>query len=50
MADRFYDTSAFAKHNRTEMGTAKVDAFLTETGARHFISSLGVVETPPIST
>lgn len=28
MADRFSDTSAFAKHYRTELGTAKVDAFL----------------------
>ena len=44
MADRFYDTSAFAKHYRTETGAAKVDAFLTETGSRHFISALGVVE------
>jgi len=44
MADRFYDTSAFAKHYRTEMGTAKVDAFLAETGSHHFISALGVVE------
>jgi predicted nucleic acid-binding protein len=44
MADRFFDTSAFAKHYRTEVGTAKVDAFLTATGSRHFISALGVVE------
>ena len=44
MADRFFDTSAFAKHYRTELGTAKVDAFLAETGSRHFISTLGVVE------
>ena len=28
VADRFYDTSAFAKHYRAELGTAKVDAFL----------------------
>jgi len=44
MADRFFDTSAFAKHYRAELGTAKVDAFLAETGSRHFISALGVVE------
>src|ERR1700730_14507497 len=44
MADRFFDTSAFAKHYRTELGTAKVDAFLAEPGCRHFISALGVVE------
>jgi len=44
MANRFYDTSAFAKHYRTEVGTAKVDAFLAEAGDRHFISALGVVE------
>ena len=44
MADRFYDTSAFAKHYRAELGTAKVDAFLAETGSHHFISALGVVE------
>jgi predicted nucleic acid-binding protein len=44
MADRFFDTSAFAKHYWAELGTAKVDAFLAETGSRHFISVLGVVE------
>ena len=31
MANRFFDTSAFAKHYRTEVGTAKIDAFLAET-------------------
>jgi hypothetical protein len=44
MADRFYDTSAFAKHYRAELGSAKVDAFLAETGSHHFLSALGVVE------
>jgi predicted nucleic acid-binding protein len=44
MADRFFDTSAFAKHYRTELGSVKIDAFLAETGSRHFISALGVVE------
>ncbi|MGO8749225.1 MAG: type II toxin-antitoxin system VapC family toxin [Thermoguttaceae bacterium] len=44
MADRFFDTSAFAKHYRSEVGTGKVDAFLAETGSGHFISVLGVVE------
>lgn len=44
MADRFFDTSAAAKHYRVEVGTAKVDAFLAETGARHFLSDLSVVE------
>jgi predicted nucleic acid-binding protein len=44
MADRFFDTSAAAKHYRVETGTAEVDAFLTEAGARHFISALSIVE------
>ena len=44
MADRFFDTSAAAKHYRVEAGTAKVDAFLAEAGARHFLSELSVVE------
>jgi len=44
MADRFFDTSAAAKHYRVEVGTAKVDAFLAEAGARHFLSDLSVVE------
>jgi len=64
MADRFFDTSAFAEHYRAELGTAKVDAFLAETGSRHFISpsasssyirsspawSAAVRSPPPIST
>lgn len=44
MADRFFDTSAFAKHYRNERGTARIDAFLEEPGSRHFISNLGVIE------
>ncbi|HJT30674.1 MAG TPA: type II toxin-antitoxin system VapC family toxin [Pirellulales bacterium] len=44
MAIRFFDTSAFAKHYRTEVGTATVDTLLAETGSRHIISDLGVVE------
>jgi hypothetical protein len=44
MAARFFDTNAAAKHYRVELGTAKVDAFLTEVGALHFLSALGVVE------
>jgi predicted nucleic acid-binding protein len=44
MADCFFDTSAFAKHYRAEIGTDKIDAFLAETGSGHFISALGVVE------
>lgn len=44
MADRFFDTSAVAKHYRVEVGTPRVDALLTEAGARHFISALSVVE------
>lgn len=43
MADRFFDTSAVAKHYRNEFGTATVDAFLAEPGSRHFISSLCIV-------
>lgn len=44
MPVRFYDTSAFAKHYRQELGTARVDTFLAEAGSRHVISELGVVE------
>jgi hypothetical protein len=44
MANRFFDTSAFAKHYRVEVGTPKVDAFLAEAGSQHYISALGVVE------
>jgi predicted nucleic acid-binding protein len=44
MADRFFDTSAVAKHYRAEVGTARVDALLAEAGARHLISALSVVE------
>ena len=44
MANRFFDTSAVAKHYRTEVGTPRVDAFLAETGSSHFLSTLSVVE------
>jgi hypothetical protein len=44
MADRFFDTSATVKHYLPETGTAKVDTLLAETGARHFLSDIGVVE------
>jgi hypothetical protein len=44
MAERFFDTSAVAKHYRVEIGTPEVDAFLAEPGSHHFISSLAVVE------
>jgi predicted nucleic acid-binding protein len=44
MARRFFDTSAFAKRYRNERGTARIDAFLGETGSHHVISALGVVE------
>ncbi len=44
MADRFFDTSAIAKHYRAEVGTARVDALLAEAAARHLISALSVVE------
>jgi uncharacterized protein len=44
MAERFFDTSAIAKHYRAEVGTPEVDAFLAETASHHFISSLAVVE------
>lgn len=44
MAIRFFDTSAFAKHYWAELGTARVDALLAETGSHHLISDLGVVE------
>jgi predicted nucleic acid-binding protein len=44
MADHFFDTSAAAKHYRAEVGTAKVDALLAETGSRHLLSALSLVE------
>jgi predicted nucleic acid-binding protein len=44
MADRFFDTSAAVKHYHAELGSAKVDALLAETGARHFLSDLVLVE------
>jgi hypothetical protein len=44
MADRFYDTSAAVKHYRAEIGTPKIDALLAEVGARHYLSTLAVVE------
>jgi predicted nucleic acid-binding protein len=50
MADRFFDTSATAKHYRVEVGTAKVDAFLAETGAQHFLSALSLVELHSVLT
>jgi hypothetical protein len=44
VADRFFDTSAIAKHYRNELGTVTVDGFLAEPGAPHFICALSVVE------
>lgn len=44
MAERFFDTSAAAKHYRSEVGTASVDAFLGETGSTHYLSALSSVE------
>src|SRR6516225_3954975 len=44
MADRFFDTSAAVKHYHAEVGSPKVDAWLAEVGARHFLSELAVVE------
>jgi len=44
MASHFFDTSALAKHYRAEIGTAKVDALLADTGSRQIISALSVVE------
>jgi predicted nucleic acid-binding protein len=44
MADHFYDTSAAVKHYRAELGTAKVDGLLADASARHYLSTLGVVE------
>jgi predicted nucleic acid-binding protein len=44
MADRFFDTSAAAKHYRAEVGTAAVDALLAEAGANHLFSAVTVVE------
>jgi hypothetical protein len=45
MADHFYDTSAAVKHYCAELGTAKIDSLLADTASRHFLSTLGVVET-----
>lgn len=44
MPDSFFDTSALGKHYHQEVGTPKVDGFLAEQGARHFVSRLTVVE------
>src|SRR5438067_1972002 len=44
MADYFLDTSALGKHYHVEVGTPVVDRLLRESGARHFISRLTVVE------
>jgi predicted nucleic acid-binding protein len=44
MANYFFDTSAAVKHYWPEPGTARVDALLADANARHFLSSLGVVE------
>jgi predicted nucleic acid-binding protein len=44
MAERFFDTSAVAKRYRVEAGTPMVDALLAESGSRHWISTLSVVE------
>jgi predicted nucleic acid-binding protein len=44
MANRYFDTSAGAKHYSNELGSARVDAMLAEAGSRHFMSSLSVVE------
>jgi predicted nucleic acid-binding protein len=44
MADRFFDTSAIVKHYRAEVGTATVEAMLAESGSRHYVSALSVVE------
>jgi hypothetical protein len=40
MANRFFDTSAVVKHYRSEVGTARDNAFLAEAGSRHHISVL----------
>ncbi len=48
MADRFFDTSAIAKHYRMELGTAQVDSFLAEKASRHFVSVLGATELHPV--
>lgn len=44
MAEHYYDSSAAVKHYLNELGTPKVDSFLTDTASRHFLSTLGVVE------
>jgi hypothetical protein len=44
MAENFFDTSALGKHYHHEVGTLKVDQHLAESGARHFVSRLTVVE------
>src|ERR1700745_419033 len=44
MSHHFLDTSGLVKHYHPEVGTPKVDALWTNTGARLIISRLGVVE------
>jgi predicted nucleic acid-binding protein len=45
MSDHFLDTSGLVKHYHPEVGTAKVDLLWATSGARLFVSRLGVVET-----
>jgi len=44
MADRFFDTSALPSTTGPSWAPRRLNAFLAETGSRHFISALGVVE------
>jgi len=45
MSDHFLDTSALVKHYHSELGTPKMDVLWNTSGARLFVSRLGVVET-----
>src|SRR5262249_9818809 len=45
MSDRFLDTSGLVKHYHPEVGTPKIDLLWATSGARLFISRLGMVET-----
>ena len=44
MPNNFFDTSALGKHYHAEVGTPKVEATLSEAGARPFLGCLGAVE------
>src|SRR5437870_5593208 len=45
MSNHYLDTSGLVKHYHNEIGTPKIDPLWADSGAKLFISRLGVVET-----